>query len=607
MRNPIEVLDNLTSKAQDQAYKFQRLYRNLYNPDFYWLAYKNIYANKGSMTAGVDGTTLSGLSERRIGNIIASLKDHSYKPQPARREYIEKKGNAKKKRPLGIQSANDKLVQEIVRMILERIFEPKFSNKSHGFRPERSCHTALVQIQNTFTAVNWFVEGDIEKCFDSFDHHILIELLRQRIDDETFISLMWKFLKAGYMEQWDYNPTYDGVPQGSGISPTLSNIYLSELDQFMEGYKGRFDTGNGRRARNPEYTRIEGTIQRRRNKLEKNRSIMTEAEILELTSEIKTLSVNLRKTNPKVALDTGYKRVQYVRYADDFIIGVIGSRDDAEQVKSDVKGFLGEKLKLTLSDTKTQVTHSGDKARFLGYDISVSREQSTKRRSDGVLQRVYTGRVILSVPREKWVSKLREYKAIKIQKDADGKERFKALHRGKLINKEDIDILSVVNAEIRGLYNYYCIANDAFNIGKFANLMKYSMLKTFANKYRTKVSKIKARYIRNGNFTVDYQTKGGEKTSILYNGGFARKDEAIRDASISVPPRFIKYNGANSLARRIKAKLCELCGVKTDDVAFHQVKKLKDLEGSSDWERKMLDIRRKTLVMCPLCYEGIHS
>ena len=180
-------------------YKYERLYRNLYNPEFYLLAYKNIYTNDGSMTPGVDGVTTDGMSLERIDKIIASLKDHSYRPNPARRTYIAKKNNPAKKRPLGIPSGDDKLVQEVVRMILESIYEPTFSNVSHGFRPGKSCHTALVKIQNTFTGAKWFVEGDIQACFDSFDHHVLIEILRRRIKDEAFIGLMWKFLKAGYM------------------------------------------------------------------------------------------------------------------------------------------------------------------------------------------------------------------------------------------------------------------------------------------------------------------------------------------------------------------------------------------------------------------------
>jgi len=226
LRNPTEVLKNLMEKSKNETYRFQRLYRNLYNPEFYWLAYKNIYANDGSMTAGADGTTIDGMGNERIERIILSLKDRSYQPKPARREYIAKK-NSSKKRPLGIQSGDDKLVQEVVKMILESIYEPVFSNKSHGFRPNRSCQTALKQIQNTFTGANWFVEGDIHACFDSFDHHVVIDLLKKRIDDEAFIQLIWKFLKAGYMEHWTFNRTYSGVPQGSGVSPVLANIYLT--------------------------------------------------------------------------------------------------------------------------------------------------------------------------------------------------------------------------------------------------------------------------------------------------------------------------------------------------------------------------------------------
>ena len=243
MRNPTDVLNSLNKQSKNPSYKFKRLYRNLYNPEFYLLAYRNIYANEGSMTPGVDGETLDGMSSPRIERIINALKDHSYRPNPARRTYIAKK-NSSKKRPLGIPSGDDKLVQEVVRMILESIYESTFSDQSHGFRPKRSCHTALEQLQRTFAGANWFVEGDIQACFDSFDHQVLINILRRRIDDEAFISLMWKFLKAGYMEQWQYHRTYCGTPQGSGISPILANIYLHELDMHMEEYKTAFVKGN---------------------------------------------------------------------------------------------------------------------------------------------------------------------------------------------------------------------------------------------------------------------------------------------------------------------------------------------------------------------------
>ncbi len=317
MRSPITVLKSLTEKSKDESYKFQRLYRNLYNPEFYWLAYQNIYANKGSMTPGMDGTTISGINEERIRQIIASLKDQSYQPHPARRVYIEKK-NSQKKRPLGISTANDKLVQEVVRMILESIFEPTFSDKSHGFRPVRSCQTALLQIQGNFTGVNWFVEGDIEACFDSFDHHVLIELLQRRIDDASFISLMWKFLKAGYMEQWEYNMTYDGVPQGSGISPILSNIYLSELDTFMSEYKAAFDIRktHGRKP-SSNYCHARYMASKYRKESRAIWGNLTPSEKKSRMKEQRALSVKQRETPAHDVFDDTFKIIQYARYADD--------------------------------------------------------------------------------------------------------------------------------------------------------------------------------------------------------------------------------------------------------------------------------------------------
>jgi group II intron reverse transcriptase/maturase len=607
MRNPIAVLKSLTEKSKEVGYKFQRLYRNLYNPEFYWQAYKNIYANKGSMTAGTDGTTMDNMSDGRIGRIISTLKDHSYQPNPARREYINKKGNSKKKRPLGIPSGDDKLLQEVVRMILESIYEPNFLKSSHGFRPKRSCHTALKQIHDTFTGTHWFVEGDIEACFDSFDHHVLIELLRKRIDDEAFITLMWKFLKAGYMEQWQYHKTYCGTPQGSGISPILANIYLDELDRYMESYKAEFNIGSSaNRKRGREYRTANQKVYTYRKTGKACWDSLSASERKERAKTLKALQREKRALPASVAKDDSYKAIQYVRYADDFIIGVIGSNEDAQKIKSDVKQFLADRLGLKLSEEKTKITHTGDRARFLGYDITVSRAQQAIKKKDGRTQRCYSYVVKLLVPREKWCAKLLEYKAIKIILNENGKEKYKALHRGKLINKSDIEILSAYNAEIRGLYNFYSIANDSFKIGIFANLMKYSMFKTYANKYRTNVHRIKARYFKGNSFTVKYPTKNGEKQAAFYNDGFTRKLEPMT-AEVSLLPHYHKYDRFNSLKNRIKLGLCEMCGNKTPDIALHQVKRMKDLKGDTTWELLMLERRRKTLAVCPTCHDEIHS
>lgn len=605
LRNPIEVLKNLTKKSKNENYRFQRLYRNLYNPDFYWLAYKNIYANKGSMTAGADGKTLDGMSDERINKIIQSLKDHSYKPKPARRKYIAKK-NSNKKRPLGIPSSDDKLLQEVVKMILESIYEPQFLKTSHGFRPHKSCQTALKQIQKTFTGANWFVEGDIKACFDSFDHHVVIELLKKRIDDEQFIQLIWKFLKAGYMEQWTFNKTYSGVPQGSGISPILANIYLHELDKFMEEYKVNFDKGIKKKL-NPEYKKAFKRTSYFRCKGKEIWNDISKEERKARTSKLKELERTEREMTASLTHDSQYKRIQYVRYADDFIIGVIGSKDDAEQVKKDVKEFLMSKLKLEMSDTKTKVTHSSDRARFLGYDITISRSQDITTTSNGHKQRCQSYVVKLLVPREKWVNKLLEYKAIKIKVNENGKEKYVALHRGKLVNKTDIEILATYNAEVRGLYNFYSIANDSYKIGIFANLMKYSMYKTFANKYKTNVHEIKRRYCINDLFTLTYQTKSGPKETTFYKDGFKRKLEPTKFDNVSELPQYSKYTKTNTLKQRVEKGYCELCYQKSNKLEIHQVKKLKELKGTQEWVLRMKDIRRKTLVVCPTCHKIIHS
>ena len=606
MRNPIEVLKSLTEKSKEKSYKFQRLYRNLYNPDFYWLAHKNIYANKGSMTAGADGSTMDYMSDSRIEKIIESLKDQSYQPNPARREYIAKK-NSKKKRPLGIPSGDDKLVREVVKMLLESIFESNFSKRSHGFRPRKSCHTALEHIRDTFTGTHWFVEGDIEACFDSFDHHVIIDLLKRRIDDEKLIALMWKFLKAGYMEQWKYHKTYDGVPQGSGISPILSNIYLSELDTFIEEYKADFDIGtSSKRQRSREYRNAINRAYIYKKRGAELWESLTDEQRKERTKELKYRQAETRKLPAAIPHDESFKSVQYVRYADDFLIGVIGSHEDAQKVKDDVTKFMAEKLKLKLSDEKTKITHTGDRARFLGYDICVSREQLSIKKKDGITQRCQSYVVKLLVPREKWVGKLLEYKAIKMVTNPNGKERYKTLHRGKFINLPDIDILSAYNSEIRGLRNFYSIANDSYKIGIFANIMKYSMFKTFANKYKTNVNRIKEQYFEAGNFTVEYQTKSGAKKAVFYNNGFARKKEATIFSEVSLLPQYKRYDRPNSLRGRVKLGLCELCNEESDNIALHQVKRLKDLKGNTAWERRMTELRRKTLAVCQKCHSEIH-
>lgn len=606
MRNPTEVLKTLSEKSRDKSYRFQRLYRNLYNPEFYYLAYNNICTGQGNMTPGTDGETIDGMSSQRIQNIIASLKDHSYQPHPARREYIAKK-NSGKKRPLGIPSAADKLVQEVVRMILESIYEPNFSPNSHGFRPKRSCHTALKHIDINFKGAVWFVEGDIKACFDSFDHHVMVDILRERIEDEYFIALIWKFLRAGYMEQWQYHKTYSGTPQGSGVSPILANIYLDKLDNFMDRLKESFDRGTAKnRPVDSGYLKARTQYHKLKKSFEPKWAAAAPEEKSEMDRQLRKARNEMFAHPYYAKCSSSYKCLRYCRYADDFIISVIGSRQDAEQIKADVKSFLANALKLELSEEKTKVTHSSNFARFLGYDICISHSDTIKYNKQGVAKREFSGRVMLYVPKEKWMGKLLEYHALKIELDENGKEKWKTIHRGKLINHTDIEIISKFNAEIRGLYHYYQLAHNVSVLNKFAYIMEYSMYKTFACKYRSTVRKIICKYSHDGVFSVTYQTKKGVKNCEFYHDGFKRVREVLPEAD-TLPEYGRRYNNPNSNAARIKRGVCELCGQRTDDIRMYHVRKMKDLTDDSDWDRLMKKMRRKSLAVCKNCFDKIHS
>ena len=496
MRNPENVLNSLQAHSAQSDYAYDRLYRNLFNREFFFQAYQNMYANQGNMTAGTDGRTIDAMSMERIDRLIETLKDESYQPKPSRRTYIPKKNG--KLRPLGIPSIDDKLVQEVVRMLLESIYEGSFADTSHGFRPNRSCHTALRMIQNRFTRCKWFVEGDIKGFFDNIDHAVMIDILRKRIKDERFLRLIRKFLNAGYMENNWLHQSYSGTPQGGIISPILANIYLDQLDKHMAELKQRFDKGD-KRAYSPEYLKMSNRRTVLRKKLERTTAPEEKASVL---AQIKALD-EIHKSIPcKDPMDANFRRLQYVRYADDFIIGIIGSKADAQAVKQEISQFISETLRLELSDEKTLVTKATDRAKFLGFEIRVTPQSNhTKKTKRGTTARNYSGHVMLEVPTAAIEKKLLELHAMK--KEAhDGNEIWKPTHRGELTGRTDLSILDQYNGEIRGFCNYYAIANNRSKLHKFRYIMEYSFYKTLACKYRT------TRNERSSKSTVSVRTSG---------------------------------------------------------------------------------------------------
>ena len=597
MRSPERVLNSLNEHSKDSSYKFERLYRILFNEELFYVAYQKIASNGGSTTKGSDGRSIDGMSLARIETLIASLKDESYQPHPSRRVHIPKKNG--KTRPLGIPAFEDKLVQEVVRMILEAIYEGHFETTSHGFRPKRSCHTALLHIQKTFSGAKWFIEGDIKGFFDNIDHDVLVGILRERISDDRFIRLIRKFLKAGYVEDWTFHNTYSGMPQGGIVSPILANIYLDKLDKYVKEYIQHFDKGTKRRP-GKESNNLANERKRTVRKLKK---VKDGTEKAALVARLKAIEQERAAFPSGDEMDGSYRRLKYIRYADDFILGVIGSKEDALRIKEDIKSFLSESLALELSEEKTLITHTGKSAKFLGYEITVTRDNHQRRDVRGCLRRTYGKRVRLNVSMATLRDKLLEYGAMEI-KLRNGKEVWKPKCRSGLIFNDDLEILDRYNRETVGFCNYYLIANNCVVLHNFRYIMEYSMYKTFAGKYRSTVRKINKKYRLNKLFTVKYEQQGVIKSRTFYKTSFKRRTTAF-NGSCDIEPYSIADVSRTNLTDRLKAEKCELCGA-TGKLIMHHVRNLKDLKGKESWERLMSARKRKTIALCPSCHRLRH-
>jgi group II intron reverse transcriptase/maturase len=569
------------------------LFRLMEHPILWVEAYARIYANAGAVTKGINDNTLDGFSDERVSGLIDQIRNETYRPQPVRRVYIPKKNG--KKRPLGVPTGNDKLVQEVIRIILERIYEPLFSDDSHGFRPGRSPLTALQQIEHDWTGTKWIVDMDIQGFFDNMNHEVLMRLLEKKIDDARFLHLVKMLLKAGYLEDWKFQKTYSGTPQGGICSPILSNIYLHELDDFMKSMIDQFRKGK-KRTPNPLYRHYTNRIARLRKAIDSgtlDRSL-AQKDIVALEKERRVLPAG----DP---LDQHYRRLLYCRYADDFVIGVIGSKKDAELVKQQVKDFLETKLKLKMAEEKSSIAHAQKGVGFLGYTL-----------------KTHTGRRIIKIKRGSRYTKMKsvsEQMQLHIPKGRLEKfckekgygnyQTFKALHRPQHTNLSEIEIISIYNAELLGLANYYALAKGVKSrLNKPYRLWQVSLFKTLAAKRKRTVSQI-ARSLRleDGSYGIHYQVKGETRTRKLFRTK-TWKMPLLVDPTLDQLPRVTLAMNTTELIKRLNAHQCEYCEATQGPFEVHHVRGLKSIEkGKELWQRMMMARRRKTLVLCRRCHK----
>lgn len=596
MKPTTEILERISEnslKTKDEI--FTRLYRYMLRPDIYYAAYSHLYSNSGAATKGINNDTADGFSEKKITSIIESLKNERYMPTPVKRVYIPKKNG--KMRPLGIPSFTDKLVQEVLKMILEAVYEPIFLKVSHGFRPNRSCHTALKELKKEFNGSRWFIEGDIKGCFDNINHDVLIKVINKKIKDARIIKLIYKFLKAGYAEDWQYHKTYSGTPQGGIISPILANIYLHELDKYVMDLKAEFDMPS-REKITSTYRELSNEIKRISYRIKHTNGHERETLIAEIKEKKKKL-----RTMPCTAQDD--KKIKYIRYADDFILAVKGSQKDCECIKSKLSEFIHDNLKMELSKEKTLITHSSECARFLGYDIRVRRDNTVKRGGiNHTKQRTMNNHTELLIPFDDKIHNFIFNKKIAVQK-SDG--TLFPVHRNSLIRCTDLEIITTYNDELRGICNYYRLASNYCKLKYFTYLMKYSCLKTLAAKHKSSISKIIAMYKDgSGNWGIPYETKSGRKHRYFANYMDCKESNYYSDSINN--SAMIYSQSCTSLEKRLKAGICELCGTtESEHYEIHHVNKLKNLKGKSAWEIAMLGKRRKTLVVCQKCHHEIHN
>jgi len=586
MQDATTVL-SILRKRGERGLPLKKLYRQLYNPQFYFQAYVRLYSNDGAMTPDTTGETVDGMSREKIKTMIDLIRQERWRWTPVKRVYIPKKSG--KLRPLGLPSWSSKVMQEAVRQLLDAYFEPTFSDHSHGFRPGRGCHTALSEIAHGWKGVHWFIEGDISDCFGSLSHDVLMSILSEHIQDNRFLRLIRHMLQAGYLEEWRWHETLSGAPQGGVCSPILSNIYLDKLDKFVETVlMPKYNRGK-KRGRNPRYETIRNAIARAKRRGDRE--------------AVRKLRKRLRTQPSQDPQDPNFRRLRYVRYADDWLLGFSGPKAEAEEIKRSIRDFLRETLKLELSEEKTLITHARTgAAKFLGYQI-VTQHADDKLDRRG--QRQVNEAIGLRVPKEVIEHKCALYM-----------QRGKPAQRAVMLDDSDYSIVSKYQSEYRGVVQYYLLAH---NVGWFSRLRwvsETSLLKTLAGKHQSSVAAMARKYkattetINGPRKCLKVVVQRGEKKPLVAQFGgipLQRKQDAIL---VDRQPQFLMKT-RSELLQRVLADTCELCG-STEQVEVHHIRKLADLkkpgrQEKPEWMKQMATRRRKTLIVCRFCHQDIHA
>lgn len=585
----LEVIRKLNAKSE---WINTDLYRLLFKPELYILAYERIKSKPGNMTSEADQATIDGFGMDKIWKLIEEMRTEKYQPTPARRALIPKSNG--KMRKLGLPSTRDKIVQEVVRLILEAIYDSPygayFKDSNHGCRYSHSCHSALKEIQGKWSGTTWFLKGDIKTCFDDINHTNLVNIMRKKIKDERFIDLIWKFLKAGYLDlDKSRKDSLAGTTQGGIISPILANIYLHKLDEYIELLRKELEKGELRRP-NPEYR----SLQKRRQYLAKTGRINTK--------EYKELGVKMRKLPSLDPKDPNFVRVRYLRYADDWIIGITGPKHLAVEIKEKVRQFLKAELDLTLNKEKTVIINARESdTKFLGYRIRLGRSKTAEQKqtlstnvSGKIFKRRSTGmQIVLRAPMDELIKKL-------CQKgfcDAHGRP----LHKKAWTLLDEDQIINLYSSINRGLQNYYRPADNWAELSRIQYILKFSLAKTLAAKKQVPITRI----IKDKGIQVNIIRKGQQRTITFY-----------KNTDWTINRKAFINNPTVDLVRmhermRVKSKLglpCCIC-FESVGVAMHHVRHVRKMteRQTKGFTSLLAKLNRKQIPVCQECHRKIHN
>ena len=589
----LQRLERLRQLNTNREWTNDHLYRLLYKEDIYILAYERIKSAPGNMTPGTDGKTLDGFSLPMITEIIQEMRTEHFQFKPVRTVFIPKANG--KMRKLGIPSTRDKIVQEVIRLILEGIYDspqgPYFHDASHGFRPNRSCHTALREIRGKWPALNWFLEGDIRSCFDEIEHGTLVALLRRKIRDERFLNLIWKLLRAGYFDmQGTAHDSLIGSPQGGLASPILANVYLHELDEKVQEIRLRLEQGGKQKQVNPLYRKLSS---------QKARLVQKGAT---RTKAFRELVRKIRSTPAVVVDDPTFIRIKYVRYADDWLIGIAGPRRLAEQVKEELSTFLSHHLKLTLSPEKTKITHARQaQARFLGTDLSIGRGGvprvvTTRNGTARPIRRRSTGsETVMTAPLTDLIHRLHTKGFCTLTGQPTAKKAW--------IHLEVRQLILWYSSINRGIQNYYRFTDNFSYLSRIQYMLKFSLAQTLAAKFKCSLRQTFQRF---GTIPTIQIKDGKQERQIAFYHNSDWKKQRNGFPKGHAPVDLLQ----ESIRLRSRSKLgmpCCICNT-PHQVEMHHVRHIRKMgqEKPGGINALLRSLNRKQLPVCAPCHQKIH-